>query len=200
VNETLRHHRTSLADLFASADASHTASALYSALKTLAALQRADAVGADEFESVGMLLARYAHGAHISERKNGTSSTSRADERPDPRSAEIEELKRQLETTRDEARQAVAVEQAARSAAQLGAERHRADATAARRQLETGRRQADEELTRLGLEVSRLNDLLQHLETPVGIVKLALRAVLPRSVHAAVRPAARTWLRDQPEV
>jgi hypothetical protein len=36
-------------------------------------------------------------------------------------------------------------------------------------------------------ELGRLNALLLHLQTPKGIVKLALRAVLPASVHRRLR-------------
>ena len=61
-----------------------------------------------------------------------------------------------------------------------------ADAAAAdelRREL----RQASGELNEAGTEVGRLNALLLHLQTPAGIAKLALRAVLPHSLHQRLR-------------
>ena len=45
------------------------------------------------------------------------------------------------------------------------------------------------ELSATGTEMSRLNALLLHLQTPKGIVKLALRALLPSSAHRRLR----TW-------
>ena len=53
------------------------------------------------------------------------------------------------------------------------------------------------ELSAAGTELGRLNALLLHLQTPTGIVKLALRAVLPPSVHRRLRSWA-GWARGGP--
>lgn len=46
---------------------------------------------------------------------------------------------------------------------------------------------AHAELSTAGAEIGRLNALLLHLQSPTGIVKLSLRAVLPAGVHRRLR-------------
>lgn len=50
------------------------------------------------------------------------------------------------------------------------------------------------ELSAAGTEVSRLNALLLHLQTPTGIVKLGVRVVLPPGLHRRLRSWAE-WAR-----
>jgi hypothetical protein len=48
-------------------------------------------------------------------------------------------------------------------------------------------RRTSGELNEAATEVGRLNALLLHLQTPAGIAKLALRAVLPQGLHRRLR-------------
>jgi hypothetical protein len=178
VNDSLRHHRTALADLFASPDTSHTASVFYSALKALSALQRAGALQGEELESLGALLGRHSQRAHTDERvarrlKIDVTDLSQA---LSVRSAERDSLERRLQATSA----SLAAEQAARLAARQSADS----------ELTAVRGAAEEERARLAGEITRLNALVEHLQTPIGALKLVLRALLPRSAHAVLRRAA----------
>jgi len=55
-------------------------------------------------------------------------------------------------------------------------------------------RRTSAELSAAGTEVGRLHALLLHLQTPTGIVKLALRVVLPAGVHRRLR----SWAGREP--
>ncbi len=98
----------------------------------------------------------------------------------------------------DQDRAALAVEITKRDDARLGAERAaQAEQVALRHQIDrheaaladahTHARQLHAALAASEAEHSRLNALLQHLQTPVGTMKLVLRACLPASVHSVLR-------------
>ena len=58
-------------------------------------------------------------------------------------------------------------------------------------------RGAQTELSTAATEMGRLNALLLHLQTPAGIVKLALRGLLPSGVHRRLRTCVE-WARGRP--
>lgn len=178
IDSTLRHHYTTVADALRSADASYASSAFYASLETWLALQRLDSSPDDDSLAIARWLADSSAHAHRNEREGRRLPGVIANQE-----AALADQNRVItaHTTAIAEQNATIAKQNATIAEQ--------NATIAKQNATMTNQQAA--LAASEAEARQLHSLIQHLETPLGALKVGVRGLLP----TPVREKLRAWIR-----